>query len=115
MQKDPDNTPEEEKDITDGSQELFEHHKFVVDKGQEPVRIDRYLVTHIANATRTRIQYTIEAGNVLANGKAVKSSYKVKGDDVLTIVLAFPRKEINILPENIPIDIVYEDDDLLDR
>jgi len=113
MKEDLDNIPAEEKDIADGSQELFEHHKFVVDKGQEPVRVDRYLVTHIANATRTRIQSTIEAGNVLANGKAVKSSYKVKGEDVLTIVLAFPRKEINILPENIPIDIVYEDNDLI--
>ena len=98
---------------TNDEQELFEHHKFIVDKGQEPVRLDKFLVTHIANATRTRIQYTIEAGNVLANGKSVKSSYKVKGGDVLAIVLAFPPKEINILPENIPIDIAYEDDDLL--
>ena len=93
--------------------ELFEHHKFMVDKGQDPVRLDKFLVTHIANATRTRIQYTIEAGNVLANGKPAKSSYKVKGGDTLAIVLAFPPKEINILPENIPIDIAYEDADLI--
>src|ERR1035437_4151348 len=113
MQKDQDNIPEEEKDITDGSQELFEHHKFVIDKGQEPVRIDKYLFSHIANSTRTRIQYTAEAGNILVNGKTVKSSYKVKPEDVIAIVLAFPPREINILPENIPIDIVYEDDDLI--
>lgn len=120
MHKDPDNTEAEEKDLSEGSQsgatpseELFEHHKFVVDKGQEPIRLDKFLVSHIAHATRTRIQYTIEAGNVLANGKPVKSSYKVKGGDILTIVLAFPPKEINILPENIPIDIAYEDDDLI--
>ncbi len=106
MVEDIDTTPSEEK-------ELFEHHKFVIDKGQEPVRVDKFLSTHIAKATRTRIQYTIEAGNVLANGIPVKSSYKVKGGDVLTIVLAFPPKEINILPENIPIEIAYEDDDLI--
>lgn len=93
--------------------ELYEHKKFVVDKGQEPVRIDKYLFSHIANSTRTRIQYATEAGNVLVNGKAVKSSYKVKPGDTISIVLAYPPKEINILPENIPLDIVYEDDDLL--
>ncbi|MFI5164382.1 MAG: RluA family pseudouridine synthase [Bacteroidia bacterium] len=106
MTEDLDTIPAEEK-------ELFEHHRFVVDKGQEPIRIDKYLFAHIANSTRTRIQYTAEAGNILVNGKAVKSSYKVKGNDVIAIVLAFPPKEINILPENIPIDIIYEDDDLL--
>ncbi|MEK6614851.1 MAG: RluA family pseudouridine synthase [Bacteroidota bacterium] len=106
MQNDLVPIPTEEK-------ELFEHHKFVVDKGQEPVRIDKYLFSHIANSTRTRIQYTAEAGNILVNGKAVKSSYKVKPADVITIVLAYPPKEINILPENIPLDIVYEDADLL--
>ena len=100
--------PEEEP-----KEELFEHKKFVVDKGQEPIRIDKFLFTHIANSTRTRIQYAAEAGNILVNGKPVKSSYKVKPDDVITIVLAYPPKEINITPENIPLDIVYEDDDLL--
>lgn len=94
-------------------EELFEHKKFIIDKGQEPIRIDKYLFSHIANATRTRIQYTAEAGNILVNGKTVKSSYKVKPEDVITIVLAYPPKEINILPENIPLDIAYEDDDLL--
>src|SRR3972149_11796592 len=101
------NIEEEPKD------ELFEHRKFVIDKGQEPVRIDKYLFAHIANSTRTRVQYAAEAGNILVNGKAVKSSYKVKPKDIITIVLAYPPKEINILPENIPIDIVYEDNDLL--
>ena len=93
--------------------ELFEHKKFVVDKGQEPIRIDKFLFTHIANSTRTKIQYAAEAGNILVNGKSAKSSYKIKPDDVITIVLAYPPKEINITPENIPLDIVYEDDDLL--
>ena len=93
--------------------ELFEHHKFVVDPGQEPVRIDKFLFARIANSTRTRIQYTAEAGNILVNGKPIKSSYKVKPGDVIAIVLAFPPREINILPENIPIDIAYEDDDLI--
>ena len=101
-------SPEEEP-----KEELFEHKKFVVDKGQEQIRIDKYLFTHIAHSTRTRIQYATEAGNVLVNGKVVKSSYKIKPEDIITIVLAHPPKEINILPENIPLDIVYEDDDLL--
>ena len=94
-------------------EELFEHRKFIIDKGQEPVRIDKYLFSHIANSTRTRVQYAAEAGNIHVNGKAVKSSYKVKPEDIITIVLAYPPKEINITPENIPLDIVYEDDDLL--
>lgn len=94
-------------------EDLFEHKKFIVDKGQEPIRIDKYLFSHIANSTRTRVQYAAEAGNIRVNGKVVKSSYKVKPDDVITIVLAYPPKEINITPENIPLDIVYEDDDLM--
>lgn len=102
------NTEEEHKE-----EELFDHKKFVVDKGQEPVRIDKYLFSHIANSTRTRVQYAAEAGNIHVNGKSVKSSYKVKPEDVITIVLAYPPKEIHITPENIPLDIVYEDDDLL--
>jgi 23S rRNA pseudouridine1911/1915/1917 synthase len=112
MQK-KDTPIQDEKDILDGSQELYEHYKFVIDKGQEPIRIDKFLVSHIANSTRTRIQYTADADNILVHGKPVKSSYKVKGDDIITILLAFPPKEINILPENISINIVYEDADLL--
>lgn len=99
--------PEEQKE------ELFEHKKFGVDKGQEPVRIDKYLFTHIANSTRTRIQYAIGAGNVLVNGKPVKASYKIKPNDEISIVLAYPPKEITISPENIPLDILYEDNDVM--
>jgi 23S rRNA pseudouridine1911/1915/1917 synthase len=102
----------EEENISE-EKELFEHKKFLVDKGQEPIRIDKFLFTHIANATRTRIQSAIEAGNVLVNGKQIKSSYKVKPLDEISIVLAHPPKEINILPENIPLEIIYEDADLL--
>lgn len=97
----------------DYKEELYEHKKLSVDRGQEPVRIDKFLFTHIANSTRTRIQYAIEAGNVLVNGSRIKSSYKVKPADEISIVLAHPPKEINIAPENIPLDIVYEDDHLL--
>lgn len=93
--------------------ELFEHKKFIADAGQMPLRLDKFLFNHIANSTRTRIQYAIEAGNVLVNGKEEKASYKVKPGDVITIVLAFPPKEINISPENIPLDIIYEDDSIL--
>ena len=100
-------------DKEEHKEELFEHKKIVVDKGQTPLRIDKFLFTHIANSTRTRIQYAAEAGNILVNNKPVKSSYKIKGDDVISIVLANPPKEINTLPENIPLDIIYEDEDLL--
>ncbi|MFH1005159.1 MAG: RluA family pseudouridine synthase [Bacteroidota bacterium] len=103
------NTMHEEKK----EQELFEHHKFVVDKKQKPIRIDKYLFSYISNSTRTRIQCAAEVGSILVNGKTVKSSYKVKPEDIITIVLAYPPLEIELLPENIPIDIVYEDDDLL--
>ena len=66
-------------------EELFEHKKFVVDKGQEPIRIDKFLFTHIANSTRTKIQYAAEAGNILVNGKSAKSNYKIKPDDVIQL------------------------------
>ncbi len=105
--------PDKEPEIPAEETELFEHKKFIVDKGQMPVRIDKYLFTHIANSTRTRIQASAEAGTVHVNGKPVRSSYKVKPGDVITIVLAYPPKEINITPENIPLDIVYEDEDLM--
>ena len=103
----------DDESIIDGEKELFEHHRYVADKGQQIIRIDKYLFSHVPNTTRTRIQNAAEAGNILVNNKTVKSSYKVKPGDVITIVLAYPPKEISILPENIPLDIVYEDDDIL--
>ncbi|MBX9852945.1 MAG: RluA family pseudouridine synthase [Cytophagaceae bacterium] len=93
--------------------ELYEHYRITVDKGQEPIRIDKFLMDRIANATRTKIQSAIEAEAVLVNGKATKSSYKTRPLDLITISLAQPPREDVVVPENIPLNIVYEDDELL--
>lgn len=93
--------------------ELYEHFCVVVDKGQAPIRIDKYLFERIVNASRNRIQAAADAGFVMANGKPVKSSYKVKPLDVLTVMMDRPRYENDIIPEDIPLNIVYEDADLM--
>jgi 23S rRNA pseudouridine1911/1915/1917 synthase len=98
---------------TDDSTELFEHFRFVVDKKQAPERIDKFLFSKMADISRTRLQQAAKAGNILVNGKTVKSNYKVRPEDLITIVLAFPPRDTEIYPEEIPINIVYEDDDLL--
>ena len=93
--------------------ELFEHFRFVVDKGQAINRIDKYLVNCMSNTSRNRIQEAADAGNILVNGKSVKSSYKAKPFDIITIVLAYPPSEFEIIPQDIPLKIVYEDDDIM--
>lgn len=99
--------------VTDGGKELYEHFRVVVDKGQSPVRIDKYLFERLVNSSRNRIQQAAEQGYVMVNGKPVKSNYKVKPLDVLTVMLDRPRYDNDIIPEDIPLDIVYEDDDVL--
>lgn len=99
--------------IVDNPAELYEHFRVVVDKGQKQVRIDKYLFERLVNSSRNRIQKAADAGFVMANGKPVKSNYKVKPNDVLTLMLDRPRYENDIIPENIPLNIVYEDDDLM--
>ena len=94
-------------------QELFEHFRFVVDKGQAIVRIDKYLVNCMSNTSRNRIQEAAEAGNILVNGKSVKSNYKAKPFDIITIVLAYPPNQFEIIPQDIPLNIVYEDDEIM--
>lgn len=93
--------------------EMYEHYKFVVDRGQNSMRIDKYLVNYIENSTRNKVQQTIKADNVLVNNSPVKSNYKVKPNDIISVVLAHPPRENNIIPQNIPLNIVYEDEDLL--
>jgi len=93
--------------------ELFEHFRFVVDKGQGQLRIDKYLFAKMENVSRNRVQNSANAGNILVNGSAVKPNYKVKPLDVITIVLAHPPRDTEIYPEDIPINIVYEDNDIL--
>ncbi|PWJ59266.1 23S rRNA pseudouridine1911/1915/1917 synthase [Dyadobacter jejuensis] len=100
-------------EIPSEEDDLFEHYRIVVDKGQTPIRLDRYLSHHVANASRTKIQNGIEAEAVKVNDIPSKASYKVKPLDVITLSLPEPPRDTDILPENIPLDIIYEDDVLL--
>jgi len=94
-------------------QDLFEHLRIVVDKGQSLLRLDKFLIIRTENTSRNRIQNAIDAGNVLVNEKVVKASYKVKPLDVISMVLPHPPRDTEVYPENIPIDIIYEDDDVI--
>lgn len=93
--------------------ELYEHYRVVADKGQQLLRIDKFLLDHLKDTSRNRIQLAARAGFIHVNGKPVKSNYRVKPADVVTILLDRPRFETTIEPENIPLDIVYEDDELM--
>ncbi len=85
----------------------------VADKGQSPVRIDKFLIDHMANTSRNKIQQAADAGSIAVNGKVVKSNYKVKPGDTIVITYNTPEYDNTIVPENIPLDIVYEDDELM--
>ena len=98
---------------TEEGGELYEHIRMVVDQGQQPERIDTYLTNHLSNISRNRVQNAAKAGNILVNEKTVKSNYKVKPNDVISIVFTYPPRETDIKPEQIPLDIVYEDDDVI--
>ena len=93
--------------------ELFEHFRFVADKGQGPVRVDKFLVDRIVGTSRNRIQRAAEGGFILVNGRPEKVSYKVKPLDVVQVMMDRPRHSTEIVPEDIPLDIIYEDEDLL--
>ena len=100
--------------LTDDSEdEFYEHFRFVTDKGQSLLRVDKYLVDRIESASRNRIQLAADAGFIRANDQPVKSNYKVKPGDVITVVMDRPRRELEIIPEDIPLNIVYEDDDVM--
>jgi 23S rRNA pseudouridine1911/1915/1917 synthase len=101
-----------EEEIVD-QQELFEHFRFQADPGQSIIRIDKFLADRVMNASRTRIQNAANAGNILVNNNPVKPSYKVKPGDIVQVVLPTPPREVEIVAENIPLNIVYEDDDVL--
>lgn len=98
---------------TELEDELYEHHRFEASKGQSALRVDKFLMNMIENTTRNKIQQAAENGSILVNDVAVKSNYKVKAGDVVRLVLAHPTYEQLLTPENIPLDIVYEDDQLL--
>ena len=93
--------------------ELYEHYAFRVEKGQQPLRIDKYLMNFVENATRNKIQQAAKDGCIFVNGTPVKSNYKVKPNDHITVKFEYPPHEYLLVAEDIPIDIVYEDDDVL--
>jgi len=95
------------------NEELFEHFRFNVDAGQSLLRIDKYLMNRIENASRNRLQNAAESGAILVNEKAVKSSYKVKPGDVISIVLPEPVKYTGLVAEEIPFEIVFEDESFI--
>ncbi len=93
--------------------DLFEHYNIKVDKGQGLLRVDKFLMLRVEHASRNRIQNAIDAGNVLVNTKVIKASYRVKPADEISIVLPQPPRDVTVYPENIPLNIVFEDDDVL--
>lgn len=93
--------------------ELFEHYRFTAGDGQVPLRVDKFLMNFIENATRNKIQQAAKTGNILVNEVPVKSNHKVKPRDVVTVVLSYPPKENELIAEDIPLDIVFEDDTLI--
>lgn len=103
-----------EADSTDLNQdELFEHHRFIASKGQEPLRVDKFLMNFIENATRNKIQQAAKQGNIWVNDAQVKQNYKVKAGDEVKVLFEHPPYEFLLTPEDIPLDIVFEDDELL--
>ena len=93
--------------------QLYEHYRVVADKNQKLLRVDKFLLDHLSNTSRNRVQKAADAGFIMANGRPVKRSYKVKPDDVIQVMLDRPHYENKISPEDIPLDIVYEDADLM--
>lgn len=93
--------------------ELYEHYSFTADKGQQPLRVDKFLMNFIEGATRNKIQNAAKDGNIYVNDTAVKSNHKVKPNDVVRVLFEHPPYEFLLVPENIPLDIVFEDDSLI--
>lgn len=94
-------------------QDLYEHFRFEVDPGQSLMRMDKYLSDRIENVSRTRMQAAAAAGNILVNGTSQKSNYRVKPRDIIQILLPNPPREIKLMPQDLPLDVVYEDNDVI--
>lgn len=97
----------------ENSKSLYEHYSFLVERGQEPLRIDKYLMNFVENATRSKIQAAAKLGSIHVNGSIVKSNYKVKPNDNIKVLFEHPPQENIIVPENINLNIIFEDDDIL--
>ncbi len=100
-------------DELEEGQQLYEHFRFEVDRGQVPVRIDKFMFEKLQHSSRNRIQKAAEAGFVHVNDRPVKSNYKVRPGDIVTLMLDRPHYDTTIEPEDIPLDIVYEDEELM--
>ena len=97
----------------EGSPSMYEHYSFKAGKGQEPLRVDKFLMNFVENATRNKVQQAAKQGNIFVNGQPVKSNHRVKANDEVKVYFAHPPHEDLLIPENIPLQIVYEDDSLL--
>lgn len=104
---------DEIEEVEGDEEELFEHYRLKADPGQEVIRIDKFLMDRLPNTSRNKIQDAAKNGNVLVNEKAVKQNYRIKPGDEVSIVMPYPVREIELIPQDIPIDIVYEDEDLV--
>ena len=100
-------------DEIEEQKELYEHFRFVADPGQSLMRIDKFLLTRLTDTSRSKVKMAADAGCIKVNDKPVKANYRIKPGDVVTIYLSYPRKEFELVPEDIPLNIVYEDDTLL--
>ena len=98
---------------SDADGQLYEHLRMEVDRGQEPIRIDKYMSEHVQHSSRNRIQKAADAGFIQVNGTPVKSNYKVRPGDIITLMLDRPHYDTTIEPEDIPLDVIYEDDQLM--
>lgn len=107
--------PEELDELDDAGEEIgqFEHYRFVADQGQGLLRIDKFLTNRMEGTSRNRVQAAADAGSIYVNGVQVKSNYRIKPGEEVTIMLDYPRHELRIIPENIPLNVVYEDEQLM--
>ncbi len=110
---DPGYEDPDELDGGEGGEELYEHFTVTVDKGQSLLRLDKFLVHRMEHCSRNRIQVAADSGNILVNGTPAKASYKVKPLDRISIVMPYPRRDTEIVPQELPLDILYEDDDVI--
>ena len=108
-----DNTFEDKNEEIEEIEELYEHHRFVADAKQSLLRIDKFLINRIENTSRNKIQNAAKAGNILVNDLAVKQNYKVKPGDIISVVMSEPPREIEIIPQDIELQIIYEDGDII--
>lgn len=97
----------------DLEEELYEHHRLEADPGQKALRVDKFLGNLLPNTSRNKIQQAAEAGNIRVNEQKVKSNYRVKGGDIVQVVLSYPPREIELIPEDLPLDIQYQDQDVI--